>query len=358
LSGFWSGAMAFPKGGPFSVVQDGRIEFTLDPSMYDPGRVIPITDLYSHLDLALRKDLLYHYSGPISALNWIALCHHPTYGHIQLVNLLSRSLPRIMSVLSEHFSEQIPMCMVSLGPGDGEIDIKILRCLEDSFNVSRYYCLDFSFELLRYAVFRVSIANELKQSFRIKAICTNFAEAGGLRACEEESRLFSLNGFTLGNYSERALLGRIRQLMTERDLLLVDAHLHGLKSLEGRSSVAKDDMKKLLGFYSKEITNRFVFGPVEAVTTASVSDVQFDFRIHREMTAVPNALNVTILCKDLRTKMRFTGETIERATLDLASTTFYNYADLKEWFPSCGFQCVWEKQEGAIAIFLLQRSTP
>ena len=56
--------------------------------------------------------------------------------------------------------------------------------------------------------------------------------------------------------------------------------------------------------------------------------------------------------------MRFTGEAVERDQLDLASTTFYNQADLKKWFPIAGFQCVWEKQEGCIALFLLKRSVP
>jgi hypothetical protein len=76
------------------------------------------------------------------------------------------------------------------------------------------------------------------------------------------------------------------------------------------------------------------------------------------MTAVSNALNVTIRCKNLRTEMRFTGETIERSTLDLASTTFYSYADLRERFIAHGHQCVWESEAGSIALFLLKPSHP
>lgn len=53
--------------------------------------------------------------------------------------------------------------------------------------------------------------------------------------------------------------------------------------------------------------------------------------------------------------MRLTGKTIERERLDLATTTFYSYSDLREWLPTCGYECVWEKQSGPIALFLLKR---
>jgi len=55
-------------------------------------------------------------------------------------------------------------------------------------------------------------------------------------------------------------------------------------------------MVRLLGSYSQEKTNRFVFGPVEAATIASAADVTFDCKINRELTSVPNVLNVTIFC--------------------------------------------------------------
>lgn len=348
--------MAIRRDKPALADRNDRIEFTVHRNMYDPARVIPLTDLYGNLDLFLRKDLLYHYSGSISALNWIALCQHPKYHHIELVELVDGSLPEIVQSLRVHVSNRTSFSLVSLGAGDGEIDIRILRHFEDAFNIPCYYCLDFSFELLRYAVFRVSAANVLKQSFRIKAVCGNFAETDGLLEHEEGARLFSLTGFTLGNYNEAHLLGKIAHMMTERDFLLVDAHLHGVKNPPEGDPASKQEVLPLLDCYAPEIQNRFVFGPIEVATIASPSDVTFDYKISREMTAVPNALNLTICCKNLRTKMRYTGETIERSILDLASTTFYRYSDLREWFIAHNFQCVWEKQAGSIALFLLKPS--
>ena len=57
-----------------------------------------------------------------------------------------------------------------------------------------------------------------------------------------------------------------------------------------------------------------------------------------------------------KTRMRYTGEAVEKGRLALASTTFYDHAALKAWFPSCGRDCIWEERSGPFAIFLLRRS--
>jgi hypothetical protein len=336
--------------------QNNRIEFDLQQNMFDSERIIPLDDLYMNLDAVLRKDMLCHYSGTVSAMYWIALCRNPEYGHIQLVDLVDRSFPQIVRALRANVTNLTSLSLVSLGPGDGDIDIKILRHLEEGFNVPSYCCIDFSFELLRYAVARVSRAGELKNDFRIQAIWGDFAESNGILNRAECPRLFTLTGFTLGNYNEADLLGNIGQLMAEHDFLFVDAHLHNQKDCSGQYSDLEQNLTQMLGGYSQAETNRFVFGPVEAITTASSADVIFDRKVNRDMTSVPNALNVTISCKDLRTQMRFANELIERDHLDLATTTFYNFEDLGKWFLIAGFDCVWQKQEGSIALFLLKRS--
>jgi len=336
--------------------QNNRIEFDLQQNMFDPERIIPLADLYINLDAVLREDMLCHYSGAVPAMYWIALCRNPDYGHIQLVDLVDRSFPLIVRALRANVTNLTSLSLVSLGPGDGDIDIKILRHLEEGFDVPSYCCMDFSFELLRYAVARVSKAEELKNDFRIQAIWGDFAVSNGILNREECPRLFALTGFTLGNYNEADLLGNINQLMTGHDFLLVDAHLHNLKDCSSQYPDLEQEMTQMLSGYSQEETNRFVFGPVEAITTASSSDVIFDRKVNRDMTSVPNALNVTISCKDLRTRMRFANGLIERDHLDLATTTFYSYEDLRKWFPIAGFDCVWQKQEGSVALFLLKRS--
>jgi hypothetical protein len=52
--------------------------------------------------------------------------------------------------------------------------------------------------------------------------------------------------------------------------------------------------------------------------------------------------------------MRFTDEVIQRDRLDLASTTFYSYGKLLNWFSTAGFQPIWNKNAGSIGLFLLK----
>jgi len=322
-----------------------------------PGKADPIAELYVSLDSALRQDMQYHYAGMMSALYWIGLCQDPKYGHIALVDLVDRIAPQIIERMCTDTPGLSSLSFVSLGPGDGEVDIRILRHLQKSLAIHWYYGLDFSFELLRYAVGRISVAKGLRDCFPMRAIYSDFAEAWRYLPLEEGIRLFSLTGFTLGNYNEAYLLGQITKLMNGCDFLLVDARLHDLESWDGRSPVSKQKLLHLLSSYSDQLTNRFVFGPIEAATMASSSDVTFDCKISREITCVPKALNATIFCKGLRTTMRLTGELVARERLDLASTTFYRCLELQDWFSGVGLQCIWKIQSHNVALFLLKRTS-
>lgn len=338
--------------------QSDRIRFSVHGDMLNPAGIRILKDLYTNLDDALGRGMLYHYSGTLSSLYWITLCRNPEYGHIELVALIDRSFPEVTRMLQAGRPQNNVINLVSLGAGDGETDIAILRHLEDAFDFRCYYCIDFSFELLRHAVFRISSAKGLKNGFRIHAICGNFVESADLLSQEESVRLFSLTGFTLGNYNEAKLLEKIGWLMSDHDFLFVDARLHDLNDWDGRSPVSKQKISHLINSYVQESTNRFAFGPVEAATTATITDVIFDYRINREMTTVPRALNITVCCSNLKTKMRLSGKVVDKEHLDLASTTFYSFDDLRRWFPKAGFNCVWNKQEDRVALFLLARSRP
>jgi hypothetical protein len=333
--------------------QENRIEFLVHMEKRSPGK----SDLYLNLDSALKRDMQYHYAGMISALYWIELCQDPKYGHVGLVDLIDRIAPRIIDRMCADTSGLSSLSFVSLGPGDGEVDIRILRHLQESLAIRCYHGFDFSFELLRYAVGRISVAKGLRGRFPIRAIYSDFAEAWKYLPLEEGIRLFSLTGFTLGNYNEAHLIGQITKLMNGCDFLLVDARLHDFESWNGRSAVPKQQLLHLLSSYSDQLTNRFVFGPIEAATRASSADVTFDCRISREITCVPMALNATIFCKGLRTKMRLTGELITRERLDLASTTFYRYSELRNWLSEMGLECIWTTQEHNVALFLLKQTS-
>lgn len=365
---YWFAAWAFNEfalgGGNLDAIntqpaqQLDRVQFVVHRSMYDPGKWDASADVYFDLSKAVRVDLQHHYSGPICALNWITLCRQPEYGHLDLVDFIDGALPGALKSFRAKNPRINRMDLVSLGPGDGEIDIRLLRNIEEHFELPCYYCLDFSFDLLREAVSRVLEAPSLKNAFRIKAICGDFAEIAGLIRSndrDETAGLFSLTGFTLGNYSEAKLLQHIAAAMSPSDVLFLDCHLHNLSDWDGLRTLSPHETSSLFAGYSQSLTNRFVFGPVETATLARFTDVLFACETDRKVTTVPHAFNVIIYCRELQTRMRFTDEIVQRDRLDLACTTFYDYGKLLDWFPTVGFQPIWQCSNGSIGLFLLER---
>lgn len=336
----------------------GRVSFWVDPSMYEGRNAFP-GGVYGDLDQVVRSDLYYHYSTPICAQRWLDVCEDPVYGHRDLLERLNKAIPGLVQALEKECGSGVPVQVISLGPGDGAVDEHLLLGLEQRFEVESYCGLDFSFDLLRRAAYRLSQANGLKAEFPIKMICGDFTDldsSGLLGPGGRGPSIFTLTGFTLGNYPEGDLLKSIGALMKDGDYLLLDARLHSLGSVAEKGVQGFDGKARLSGHYDLETVRRFVFGPVEVATMASADDVGIDFEVNRSLTSVPNALNLTIFCSGLETNLRLTGEAVKRERLNLAVTTTYNHADLASWFSSEGFSTVWQETFQDVAFFLLRRS--
>jgi hypothetical protein len=168
-------------------------------------------------------------------------------------------------------------------------------------------------------------------------------------------RLFTLTGFTLGNYPEPALLAGIEGLMEEGDYLFLDARLHPFGPLPEDLGTLVRTRGDLLASYDLESVRRFVFGPVEVATTAVASDVRFGYELSRRVTAVPNALNLVLHCTGLDTTLRLTGERVRRERLDLAVTTSYHLPDLAAWLAGSGLATVWQGRDDGMAFFLMRK---
>ncbi len=338
---------------------DDRVEFLVDRSIYATREAASLVRKHSRLGGAVTLDLQHHYSGPIQALYWIELCRDRAYGHHDLVRRIDAAFPAALRAMRQVLPADGPLSLVSLGPGDGEIDIRLLRHLERSEELHGYLGVDFSFGLLAFAVNRILHSSRLSTRFPVRAIFGDFT-ALSPRALDVAGRathrLFSLTGFTLGNYPEPALLRRIAALMAGEDFLLVDARLHTLELWDGRRRLSREERDSVLASYAHEGCNRFVFGPVETVTTSTATDVEFGYDLCRRITRVPRALNAVIYCRDLRTRMRVTGRPVHRRRLNLAATTLYSFDELGEWFPSQGLELVWSVKTGTVCLFLLRRA--
>ena len=270
---------------------------------------------------------------------------------------LIASSPSLIAALRGDRGAVDPLSVVSLGPGDGALDEMMLRALDASLVVEEYLGLDFSFELLRRATHRLAHARGWRRAFPIRAVCGDFrgVDASSLSTPARVSRLFSLTGFTLGNYDENALLTQISRLMRPGDYLLLDARLHPLGAWPETRVLSDAERRATVDGYDLRSVREFVFGPVEVATLATARDVRFRFDISRALTAVPNALNVVIACEGLDTTMRLTGAPVRRDRLDLAVTTRYHAPDLHAWIGSLGFATVWQKDVSGVALFLLRR---
>jgi hypothetical protein len=192
----------------------------------------------------------------------------------------------------------------------------------------------------------------------LTAICGDFTdvEARRLPASDNVVRLYTLAGFTLGNYAETDLVTHIRSLMDKDDYLFLDARLHSFG--DGAKELAESGERpaSMVESYAVPSVRRFVFGPVEVATHATVDDVEIAFDITGDRTTIPNALSILIHCENLKTSMRLTGQPVHRDRLDLAITTRYDVSKLSPWFEDHGFSTVWRECAGQVAFLLLKRT--
>lgn len=332
------------------------VAFAVDPSMYGHAYTPPRT-VYGDLDRVVRTDLYYHYATPVCAQRWLDVCDDPGYGHAALLDGVSAAAPALARALRGAAGGGGRLALTSLGPGDGAVDVRMLRGLSDEFQVAAYTGLDFSFELLRRSVNRVATAPDLPREMAVSAVCGDFTALGTLRLPRpggSDVRLFTLMGFTLGNYAETGLMTHIRGLMGGGGYLLVDARTHDLGPLPRRMAEPLEPGVGPEAGYHADSVRRFVFGPVEVATLASAEDVAFGIEASRSITDVPNGLNLVIHCTGLDTTMRLTGERVRRERLDLAVTTAYRREDLVRWLETCGFTLVWDGAAGDASFFLLR----
>lgn len=337
-------------------------EFIADSSLsYKLSNIELNRELYSDLKDITRIDLKYHYLGVDCASYWIALSQHPEYGHQNLRNTIYSNSREILNEITQSSnSTKGPIDLISLGPGDGDIDSRFLNQIERSgLKITYYYCIDISFELLQHAVSKVIRSQFRKGDFRIKAIhgdFTNLERLKSIYAYDPSINLFSLFGYTFGNYNESALLSAISNGMDSGDFLLLDARLHNLEDWDGQSPLSEDDKMSILQIYSHKVNERFAFGPVEVSTNSNFENVHFSYEISSRLTSVPKAINVITSCSDLNTKMRTTGEKVKKDKMDLASTTLYGFDELQAWFKLREFKILYAKKNKDSGLFLLRKN--
>lgn len=317
----------------------------------------PPREVYGDLDRVVRPDLFYHYSTPICAQRWMDVCEDPGYGHGALLEAISGIMPDVVACLKEDDAGARSVELLSLGPGDGSVDERILWGFAAGLRPTSYTGLDFSFELLRRAVNRIAHSPGIPDEMTVRAVCGDFNDLGGLALPPTAAgavRVFALTGFTLGNYRESAVLGSIKSMMAPGDYLFLDARLHKLGPLPADLTELQQSMRNGRAGYETDSVRRFVLGPVEVATTVEASSLPVEIELRRTLTEVPNGLNLVLYCANLDTALRLTGERVRRDRVDLAVTSSYHAPDLVKWLEGSGLCLRWHSAIGDVAFFLLR----
>jgi hypothetical protein len=340
------------------VLQRGDFtEFIVDSSLSHSVSTLDLEkDMMAYLMSASTPNLKFNYLGVLGAQNWLNLTADPTYGHSELESAFRLHAPEIAEACK--LSGQ-RVDVVSLGPGDGGLDLMLLSAIQKNATVAHYYPLDLSVELLQSAVSRIVRSGAwLKKDFKIKAIHGDFTSLiryKPIYSFDPAVNFISMIGYTFGNHNEAELLGKLREGMDSGDYLLIDARLHQEGTYTGKKPT-KEQATEITRSYSHGLNNSFAFGPVEALTTSDISQTDFHYEVNSRYTAVPNALNIVTYVEGLQTKFRKSGKKLQKRRLDLAVTTVYDEGSLGTWLSDRGFDIAWHRKESRTAFFLLRRT--
>lgn len=339
------------------ILQRGEFtEVLVDSSLsHSVGSLELEKEINAYLRDGLSPNLKYNYLGALGAQNWLDLTEDPTYGHSDITFALKESVTEIAQKIAQ-LCQRIDL--VSLGPGDGLLDVQLLSELQKVLKIVHYYPIDLSVELLQKTVSTIVKQGPwFNKQFLIKAIHGDFYQLARYKpiyAFDSAPNFISLIGYTFGNHDESELLGKLREGMEDGDFLLVDARLLEQNQDLGRR-LTDGQITDITKSYSHALNNRFAFGPVEALTLADYATVDFNYEISSRRTSVPGAINIITYIKNLNTRFRRSRRKLSRKRLDLAVTTLYQESQLEEWFRRKGFSLLWKKTLNRTILLLLRK---
>ena len=187
----------------------------------------------------------FFYWFPLSVRAWLALCADGAYrNYLRSRSLIARSADEVATFLAPGLLE-----MISLGSGQGDKDLILLRALHERGARVTYLPVDSSQALLEMACRGAIDAGITTQG--IKADFTTPSHVTALAAePETPRRLVCLIGNTLGAFDPIAEAHALRALLRPDDLLLVDGELFAAETLAG---------------YDNPLNRRFAWAPLHAV---------------------------------------------------------------------------------------------
>lgn len=209
--------------------------------------------LAASLKAALRRGVLpeaFLYQSPSSVQAWLRLCGKGAYRNYR------RSLALVRRAAAPAAAAVPPgeVAVVSLGAGQGDKDLILLKALARAGRTPAYFPVDASRPLLRLALARAA------GRFPARAIRADFADRRLARLMPPRAaRLVLLLGNTLG-CDPRGLAAAAARLVRPGDLLIVDGEISGPGTLAG---------------YDNPVNRTFAWAPLRRL---GLSDADGDLR--------------------------------------------------------------------------------
>jgi hypothetical protein len=197
----------------------------------DKGIIETLKDVHNEQTPELPSCLAY--KGKAAVAKFVEFAEKSSSHSLELVTRnVDDFLDHVLSKASK------PICLVSLGIGDGKKDAVIInKLLGKQDNPVKYYMIDKSDEMVKIGI--KNLKNSIPQSEQLRLTIMPF-DADFSKLVEardgipnefqkilgnEYTKLFLLLGNTLGNFQEEVLLGEITQVMHRDDWLLIDNQL-------------------------------------------------------------------------------------------------------------------------------------
>ena len=210
-----------------------RFETFVDAAMV-PDETVGRDEIRAHLEGGTLVPSRFMYSSDSGAANWIRLCEDPMYPlHGETVGFWANAPGRqIAAKIHELLGADIDY--VSLGPGAGEKDAKLIRHWLNLEMDVFYYPYDISRLLISKAVdtVRQFTPRDALDKLRVKAVLADFAQLNAVRMVfrhEESPKVIALLG-SLGNLADDLqFLEKLKELLSAEDLLILEVRLQSDK---------------------------------------------------------------------------------------------------------------------------------
>lgn len=353
-----------PAQATFTKLERGVYnEYVADASIGCDNHLSPLElekELEEQIATSVGIDLKFNYIGISGARNWLNLTEHPQYERRDVRDLIEKSTDEIVTAIKKDTSK---IDIVCLGSGDGKSEEAILfKCKEESI-LNCYYYMDVSFPLLHRTAHHLSMLSWFNRT-PAKAIYADFTRLRNYRDIylyDDTANLFILIGFTLGNYKESELLGKISEGMLVGDWLLFDVRNHPLASIDNYRNFTEIEKGQLGIQYRHALNNKFALGALEAISDITFDVVKDNFsqELSTKFTSVPQALNIVTtvnIPKTSRFLYRGQRRRFPRQTIECAFTTLYNQQSLLNWLKERDFSVAWSKTFGSKSVVLVRKT--